>query len=237
MVAHDIAVLLILVGILVPFCSSLNVQALPVSGTGVGIREDGPEVAQLDAMIEYSITVYNLGDYWIRNITLTDTFPNGTSVSWKVPDLAPMGEAGSSYNKSGIGYTIMMEDLLPPPSSGNDSALGLPIVINTAEVIGYADVQDLGLLVQAETNYLTSVIIPFLGGYSVSIKTTDPSMPATGQIDFLLLTITATISILAVGVEATRLRIRTLGKRRDCKKLKNRPLFFLYCSQMINSSS
>jgi uncharacterized repeat protein (TIGR01451 family) len=203
-----VALLLILVGILVLFSSSLNDRAFAVSGTGVGIREDGPEVAHLNDTIEYSIAVYNLGDYVIRNTTLTDTLPNGTSLSWKVPDLAPVGQAGSSYNKSGISYTILNADLLPPPSS-----VGLPIVINSAEVTGYAAVQGVGLQVQAETNYLTSVMIPVVGGYAVSIKTTDPSTPATGQITLLLFTITATFSLVAVSVQATRLRIGALIKR------------------------
>jgi hypothetical protein len=123
-----------------------------------------------------------------------------------------VGQAGNSYNESGINYTIQIEDLISPPSSGNNSSSGLPFVINQAEVTGYADVQGLRLPVQAETNYPTSVIIPVVGGYAVNIGTTDPPMPNTAQVT-LLASIAVIFSILAVSVQTTRLRNATLIKR------------------------
>jgi uncharacterized repeat protein (TIGR01451 family) len=121
------------------------------SATGIGIREDGPTQAQVGATISYTITVTNLGDYWDRNITLTDKFPNGTSSSWNVPDLAPLLQTGHEFEISQIQYTIGPGDVLPqnPPN-----------VVNNVQVTGYADVNGLPELVQAETNYPTIILTP-----------------------------------------------------------------------------
>jgi uncharacterized repeat protein (TIGR01451 family) len=188
-------------------------QALAVSGTGVGIRKDGPEEANLKDTVAYSITVYNLGDYWMRNITVKDLFPNGTSSSWNVPDLAPLGQLGATFNISGILYTIREEDLLPANYSSSviNETTELPIVFNDAQVAGYADVRGRGLLVRAETNFSTIVHVPIVGGYSVNVKTTDSSTPTIIQID--MLTIITTISALVVVAHANDLRTEMLAKR------------------------
>jgi len=134
-------------------------QPAVLSGTGIGISKDGPLKAQMGDSIEYIITVYNLGDYWIRNITVTDMFPNGTSALWDVPDLAPMEQLGDSYNISGILYTIEEEDVLPGPP---------PHVLNHAEVTGYSDVEGLLVLVYAETDYPTFIVEPPVACFTVS---------------------------------------------------------------------
>lgn len=158
--------------LLIAFCSSTVVYSLLVkseayglSGTGIGIVKEGPLEAEMGETIEYTIIVYNLGDFWIRNVTLTDTFPNGTSCNWVVPDLAPLNHTGNSFNISGILYTI-----------GYDDVAGCPLHIqNHAEVEGYLDWYGLYKHVSANTDYPTLVTIPPpppVGGYSVSIKTT-----------------------------------------------------------------
>lgn len=158
-------------------------QAVP-SGTGIGIRKDGPLKAQIGDTIEYIITVCNLGDFWIRNITVTDTFPNGTSASWDVSDLASLGRPVDSYTISGLLYTISDGDV--------------PQIINYAEVTGYSEIEGLNLLVRAETSYPTFVVKPPpppVGGYSVSIITAAPSTIHTVYI-ILLSIMTATFTIL-----------------------------------------
>jgi uncharacterized repeat protein (TIGR01451 family) len=121
------------------------------SGTGIGIRKDGLSQAQVGQTIPYSITVINLGDYWDRNLTVTDKFPDGTFSSWNIPDLAPLLQPGHSYTISGISYTIKPGDVLP---------LSPPTIINNAKVNGYADVSGLHLSVLAETNFPTSILKP-----------------------------------------------------------------------------
>jgi uncharacterized repeat protein (TIGR01451 family) len=210
---HSIGLVLIVLGILVLSSSFTKNQAFAVSGTGVGIRKDGPEYAHLNDTVQYSISVFNLGDYWMRNTTVKDVFPNGTSKSWKVPDLAPLGQPGATFNVSGILYTIREADLLPANYSSSiiNDTMGLPIVVNHAEVAGYADVQGVGLLVRAETNFPTIIQIPVVGGYSVSLKTTITSTPTITQIN--LLTIIATISTLVVIAQTSGLRTKRLARR------------------------
>jgi uncharacterized repeat protein (TIGR01451 family) len=162
-------------------------QAFALSGTGVGIRVEGAAQAYIGDTIEYVITVYNLGDYWIRNTTITDRFPNGTSSSWGMPDLAPLGQLGDSFNISSILYTIQYKDVF----LGNP-----PYIINHAEATGYSDVQGLNTTVLAKTDYPTlvlSVPVP-VGGYSISIKTTGTSTPTTIY-TILLSILTAAFSI------------------------------------------
>jgi len=183
-------------------CSSFTKnQAFAVSGTGVGIRKDGPEFARLNDTVEYSISVFNLGDYWMKNTTIMDMFPNGTSSSWKVPDLAPLGQPGDLFNESGIFYTIREEDLLPPNYSSSiiNNTTGLPIVVNHAEVAGYADVNGVGLLVSAETNFPTIVLAPVVGGYSITIKTTGSPTPTIIQINLLTIITTAISTFVAIA--------------------------------------
>lgn len=144
--------------VILPFLLMKGQAAVP-SGTGIGIRKDGPLKAQIGDIIEYVITVYNLGDYWIRNITVKDTFPNGTFSLWNISDLAPLEQLGDSYNISGILYTIKAEDVLPEPR---------PHVINRAEVTGYSDVEDLPVLVRAQTDYPTLIVKPPVACFTLS---------------------------------------------------------------------
>lgn len=153
-------------------------QAYALSGTGIGIRKDGVVQARIGDTIEYTITVYSLGDYWIRNLTITDVFPNGTSSIWNAPDLAPRGQLGDSFNVSGILYTIQGKDV----PSGTPS-----YVTNHAETSGYSDIQGLRTAVRAETNYITFVIGVPVGGYAISIKTRDASPPTAVQSILLLM--------------------------------------------------
>lgn len=157
-------------------------HASGLSGIGIGIRKEGPTFANINDTIAYVIVVYNLGDYWIRSTTVTDRFPNGTSSSWNVSDLAPLGHSGDSFNVSGILYTIRYADV-----SSSD------FVLNHAEATGYADVQGSPVLVHAETNFLTFVHVP-VGGYSVSITTKGVSTP-TAIYAVLLLTLAAALPV------------------------------------------
>jgi uncharacterized repeat protein (TIGR01451 family) len=143
--------LLISLGLLLVTYSSMVKFEVSALGTGIGIREDGPPKAQVGDTISYTITVINLGDYWDRNVTVSDKFPNGTSSSWNIPDLAPVLQAGHQFTISGIQYTIRLGDLLPQQP---------PNVVNNAKVTGYADVNGSRQLVQAETNFPTIVLIP-----------------------------------------------------------------------------
>jgi uncharacterized repeat protein (TIGR01451 family) len=134
-------------------------QASSLSGTGIGIRKDGPLKAKTGETIEYTITVYNLGDYWIRNITVTDIFPNGISSSWAIPDLAPLDQTGDSFTISGILYTIQNGDVLAGPPSH---------IQNHAEVTGYVDIEGLSKPVYASTDYPTLIIKPPVACFTVS---------------------------------------------------------------------
>jgi uncharacterized repeat protein (TIGR01451 family) len=143
--------LLILLGLSLVLYSSMVKVEVSALGTGIGIRKDGPPKAQVRDKISYTITVINLGDYWDRNITVTDKFPNGTSSSWNIPDLAPITRAGHQFSIFGIQYTIKLGDVLPQQP---------PNVVNNAKVTGYADVSGLPQLVQAETSYPTIILTP-----------------------------------------------------------------------------
>jgi uncharacterized repeat protein (TIGR01451 family) len=150
---------------------SMTNRASALSETGIGIRMDGQLHAALGETIEYQVTIFNLGDYWIKNITVTDTLPNGTSRVWITPNLAPQGLPGNSFNLTDISYTIEKEDI--PLTDTNSSS-----IVNQAEAVGYAEVQQLGLLVRAETNFPTFVLTTPVGGYTASIEipeTQDPN--------------------------------------------------------------
>jgi uncharacterized repeat protein (TIGR01451 family) len=162
-------------------------EAFAVSGTGVGIRLDGASSTWIGGMIDYTISVDNLGDYWVRNTTVTDTFPNGTRSSWSIHDLAPLGQPGDHFNISGIAYTVRAGDVIFGQS---------PYVGNHAEVTGYADVQGLGMLVHAVTNYPTIILGIPVGGYAVNIKNTDLSASTNALILLLF--------IMTVGFVAFR---------------------------------
>lgn len=156
-------------------------QASALSGTGLGISKHGPLEAHMGDTITYSIIVYNLGDYWIRNITVMDNFPNGTSSSWSIPDLAPQGQPGDSFNVSGLVYTVQF----------SDGPVG-DYTVNYAAAIGYSDIPSLrqSLFVRAETNWPTFILGPApypVGGFSTSIRTTRSTTPAAIHFSLLLI--------------------------------------------------
>jgi uncharacterized repeat protein (TIGR01451 family) len=184
---------------------SIKYQAF-ASGTGIGIRKEGPERAMMGVLVVYSITVYNLGDYWIRNITVTDTFPNGTSESWNVPDLEPADpRSGGDYFVIWIVYIIQPIDVIRANSY---------CITNHAEVTGYSDARDQGLLAHAETNYPTLVVPSTVGGHSVAMKIAAPLMPDTVYITVLLITTAAFSALRAKAGSSIRNRRRPLIKRK-----------------------
>jgi len=178
-----LALLLMMFSVFMVF-SSLPIKnhASALSGTGVGIRKDGPESGQVGDIVEYTITVYNLGDYWIRNVTVMDKFPDGTSSFWNVSDLAPLGQQGSFFVIEAIHYKIHSSDVLP----GNP-----PVIINHAEVSGLSDTKSLSVSVHADTNYPTIIKTQPVGGYSVANKTPVSSTPITIYITLLSIITTA----------------------------------------------
>lgn len=196
----SLASLLIMFDVLMVFSSlSITNHVFALSGTGVGIRKDGPEHALIGDVVLYTITAYNLGDYWIRNVTVIDRFPDGTSVFWKIRDLAPSGQPGDYFEIKAIHYNIHSWDVLP----GNP-----PYIINHAEVSGYSDTESVSVLVRAETNYPTSIENPTVGGYSISIKATLSSTPTTIYITLL--------SIMTAAF--SKFTQRTARARVVCKK-------------------
>jgi len=148
-----------------PVISTAAIARVSASGTGIGIRLDGPIEAQVNQTICYAITVINLGNYWDRNLTVTNQFPDGTSSSWSVPDLAPLSKPGDEYSITGISYTIRPGDLLSEPPLHVD---------DFARVDGYVNVSGLLSLVQAETDFPTIItVVPppsVVGGYSVLLE-------------------------------------------------------------------
>lgn len=187
-------------------------QVNALSGIGIGIRKDGPFQAAVGDTIQYAITVYNLGDFWIRNITIADVFPNGTVTTWVSPDLLPVGQVGDSFNISQIPYTIRDQDVILQNS---------PHVLNHAEVTGYADTGGLGLVVHAETNFATFVMRPIVGGYAVSIKTLGLSTPTIVYI-VLVLSVTTLFAALRRNTANTvsvfgRLKEQRKSKRTDSR--------------------
>ena len=182
--------LLILVDVLLISLSiSMNSQAVALSGTGVGIRLEGVALARLGEQIEYVITAQNLGDYWITNTTVTNTLPNGTSLSWKIPDLAPQGKSGNSFNVSNIFYTVKYKDV---SFVGN-----LSIVVDHAQVGGYSVIQGLKAVAFAKTDYYTFLQGVPVGGYSVNVKISNTSVLPAYIYDIVLFTITSAFCIFA----------------------------------------
>ena len=163
-----------MLGVLMMLSSlSIEKQVSADLGTGIGIYVQGPTSACITGTINYSITVYNLGDFWVRNLTVTDVFQNGVSSSWKMPDLAPKGQIGDSVNILGILYTVRTVDF--------------PHVINHAEATGYCYVQLIGLYVYAEANCLTYTGSPPRGGSSVATRTLVSSHPINMHITLFLI--------------------------------------------------
>jgi uncharacterized repeat protein (TIGR01451 family) len=148
----------------------VNVE-VHASGTGIGIRLDGPDEAQVGQTIYYTITVTNLGDFWDRNITLTNQFPDGTLLSIKIPDLAPLLQVGHEYSITAIPYTIKPGDLSPQSPAHID---------DIASVSGYVNVSGIESLVLAETDFPTIIIPPpVVGGYAVLLEPKCPRTPST----------------------------------------------------------
>ena len=161
-------------------------QASGLSGTGIGIRKEGPTWAVVEETIEYTITVYNLGDFWIRNVTVTDMFPNGTSSSWSVPDLAPQNQTGNLFTIPGILYTIDEADLPDGPGP-------LAHIQNYAEVRGYLDWYNLEKLVNAATDYPTLIREPVVvGGHSFDVR---PSDLSTSNAIYVVLLLAMTVGL------------------------------------------
>jgi uncharacterized repeat protein (TIGR01451 family) len=175
--------LLFVVGVLI-FCNAGGNARVSATGTGIAIKLDGPEEAQVNQTIYYTIAVENCGDYWDRNLTVTNQFPNGTSSTTNIPDLAPT----HLYLVMDIPYTIKPEDVL------NQT---LPCIDDIAKVVGYADINGLHSPVEAETDMLTIIqVYPppphVVGGYSVLLE---PKCPQTNGI-----TMAWVIDIIAASV-------------------------------------
>lgn len=188
--------LLITFSVLMIFSSSsMKNQAFALSGIGAGIRIDGPLNGFKGEKIVYAITVFNLGDFWIRNTTVTDRFPNGTSLSWEVPDLAPLGQLGDTFEISGILYVIQDADVDTPGKP--------PYIINHAEVIGYSDIEGQSVLVGAEANHLLVILERLVGGYSVTIKATVSSTPTAIYLTLLFI-VTAGFSVFRCNMTRQR---------------------------------
>lgn len=132
---------------------------------GIGISKNGPSYATINSTISYSMSVYNLGNIPITNVTITDLFPNLTTVSWSVPNLSPMGQNGDSYNLTNLLYTVRQQDV----NSGNP-----PFFDNHASVTGYVTIQNFTEAVSATTSIPTFISIP-VGGFTVSISTGEHS--------------------------------------------------------------
>jgi uncharacterized repeat protein (TIGR01451 family) len=160
-------------------------------GVGIGILKEAPSYAAINSTISYSITVYNLGSYPITNITISDLFPNLTTVSWSAPDLSPMGQPGDSYNLTNILYTVRQQDV----TSGNP-----PFIDNHASVTGYVTIQSFTETVSAETSIATFISVPVVGGFAVQINTGEHS--------------TTTIYTVIVFMLAAALPISSISKRK-----------------------
>jgi uncharacterized repeat protein (TIGR01451 family) len=168
-----LVLLLIVLGMLLVYSTAEKIS-VSASGTGIGIRLDGPVEAQVGQTIYYSITVTNLGDFWDRNVTVTNQFPDGTFLSWKIPDLAPLLQAGHEYSITPIAYAIKPGDLSPQPPLHID---------DIAYVTGYVNVSGIKSSVLAETDFPT-IIIGYppprvVGGYAVLLEPECPRTPST----------------------------------------------------------
>jgi uncharacterized repeat protein (TIGR01451 family) len=144
---------------------------------GIGISKNGPSFAAINSTISYSITVYNLGSTSITNVTITDLFPNLTTVSWSVPDLSPMGQHGDSYNLTNILYTVRQQDVI----SGNP-----PFFDNHAEVTGNVIFPSYNEAVSATTSIVTFLYLPVVGGFAAPINDGKQSATALYTPDFIL---------------------------------------------------
>lgn len=154
---------------------------------GIGISKNGPSYAAINSTISYSITVYNLGSTSITNVTITDLFPNLTTVSWSVPDLSPMGQHGDSYNLTNILYTVRQQDV----TSGNP-----PFFDNHAEVTGYVTIQSFTETVNATTSVVTFISVPVVGGFTVSISAGEHSTTTIYPVIVFMLVLALSVSCI-----------------------------------------
>lgn len=183
--------LAVFVTVLAVSCFLLTSSYAADPGVGIGILKEAPSYAAINSTISYSITVYNLGSYPITNVTISDFFPNLTTVSWSGPDLSPVGQPGDSYNLTNILYTVRQQDV----TSGNP-----PFVENQASVTGYVTIQSFTETVSAETSIVTFISIPVVGGFAVQLNTAKHS--------------TTTIYIVIVFMLAAALPVSSISRRK-----------------------
>lgn len=176
---HKVVFVILFVVLTLGLLSMAN-KSYALSSTGIGIRKDGQLRAAIGERIEYQVAIFNLGEYRIENITVTDLFPNGTAEVWPIPYLSPQGQPGDSLNISHIPYTVEENDLLFPNSA-------TPYIVNHAEVAGYAAVQGVGTFVYAETNFPTFITTVPIGGYTVHAKIISAQDPVAVQLSPLCL--------------------------------------------------
>lgn len=155
---------------------------------GIGISKNGPSYALINSTISYSIAVYNLGTTAITNVTITDLFPNLTTVSWSVPDLSPMGQLGDSYNLTNILYTVRQQDV---------SSSYPPFVDNHAEVTGYVTIQSFTETVNATTSVVTFIVVPVVGGFTVSLSAGENSTTTIYPVTFFMLVLALSVSCIS----------------------------------------
>jgi uncharacterized repeat protein (TIGR01451 family) len=158
------------------------------TSVGIGISKNGPGYATINSTISYSITVYNLGSTSITNVTITDLFPNLTTVSWSVPNLSPMGQQGDSYNLTNILYTVRQQDV----TIGNP-----PFVDNHAAVTGVVTIQSFSETVSAITSVVTFTSVPVVGGFAVSISAGEHSTTTTYPVIVFMLVLALSISCIS----------------------------------------
>jgi len=200
---HAALFLIVFSVMLVLSSSFMQSRVLALSGTGAGIRIDGPLSAFPGQTLVYIITVFNLGDFWIRNGTVMDTFPNGTSSFWNVTDLAPVGQLGDRYQISGIVYVVREADV---PAAGD-----APYITNHAEFVGYSDVQNQSVLIGAQADFLTIITERPAGGYSMAVGIT-PFWTTTATYLTVLFIATAAYLILR---RSTTIAHATSGHRKE----------------------
>ena len=165
---------------LILYSFSVTGKSYALDTIGIGISKGGQLRAAIGERIEYQLTIVNLGEYRIENITVIDKFPNGTTEVWPIAYLSAQGQPGNSLNISHVSYTVEETDMISADPN-------FCYVVNHAEVVGYAAVEGLGLLVSAETNFPTFIMITPVGGHTVDVKIIGSQNPTAGQLLLLSL--------------------------------------------------
>jgi uncharacterized repeat protein (TIGR01451 family) len=155
---------------------------------GIGINKNGPSSAAINSTISYTIAVFNLGNTPITNVTITDLFPNLTTVSWSAPNLSPMGQNGDSYNLTNILYTVRQQDV----TSGNP-----PYFDNHATVTGIVTIQSFTEAVSAVTSIPTFIGMPVVGGFTVSISAREHSTTTVSPVTVFILVLALPLSYIS----------------------------------------